>query len=55
MVLVRVTLTAVLWAFRLVVAAGMALAAAMVLQAAEVALAALTAPVVDVGLLALNA
>ena len=43
MVLVGMTLTAILWAFWLAVAAGIALASAMVLQAAVMA------PAVDVG------
>ena len=48
-VLVRMTLTAVLWLIWLVVAA------AMVLQATEMVLAAVMAPVLDVGVLSLNA
>jgi len=49
------TLTAVLWPFWLAVAAGIVLAAAMVLQAGEMVLAAVMTPVVDAGVLPLNA
>ena len=55
MVLVGMILTAVLLPFWWAVAAGIVLAAAMVLQAAEMVLAAEIAPVVDVGVLSLNA
>ena len=55
MVLVGMTLTAVLWPFWLAVAARIVLAAAMVLQAAEMVLPAVMAPIVDVGVLRLNA
>ena len=55
MVLVEMILSAVLWPFWLAVAAGIVLATAMVLQAAEMVLAAVVAPVVDVGVLSLNA
>ena len=54
MVLVGMILTAVLWPFWWAVTAGIVLAAAMVLQAAEMVLAAVIAPVVDVGVLSLN-
>ena len=49
MVLVGMTLAVVLWPFWFAVAAGIVLAAAMVLQAA------VTAPIVDVGVMSLNA
>ena len=55
MVLVGMTLTALLWPIWLAVAAGIVLAVAMVLQAAEMVLAAVMAPIVDVGVLSLNA
>ena len=55
MVLVGMTLTAVLWPIWLAVVAGIVLAAAMVLQAAEMLLAAVSAPIVDVGVLSLTA
>ena len=55
MALVWMTLTAVLWPFWLVVAAGIVLAAAMVLQAADMVLAAVMAPSFDVGVSLLNA
>ena len=55
MVLVGMPLTPVLWPIWLTVAAGIVLAAALVLQAAEMVLTALMAPVVDVGVLSLNA
>ena len=49
MVLVGMTLAVVLWPFWFAVAAGIVLAAAMVLQAAVMA------PIVDVGVMSLNA
>ena len=49
MVFVGMTLTVVLWPFWFAVAAGIVLAAAMVLQAAVMA------PIVDVGVMSLNA